>query len=102
LRAEHGGLDLVGRQHQRRQVESLFQDVAHAGLAADRHPLPDQGGDVAIDRAFRGFQLLGDGVRGQRFAGAAEHLDDLKQPVGASHARSLFPKVSFSKCRAGC
>ena len=42
LRAQHRRLDLVGRQHQGRQVEALFEDVAHAGLAADRHALADQ------------------------------------------------------------
>jgi hypothetical protein len=70
LCAEHGGFDLVGRQHQRRQVESLLQNVAHAGLAADRHALSDQGRDVAVDGPLRGFQLHGDGIGGQRFAGA--------------------------------
>ena len=35
LRAEDGGFDFVGGQHQGRQVEAAFQDVAHAGFAAD-------------------------------------------------------------------
>ena len=91
LRAEHAGLDLIGRQHQRRQVESLFQDVAHAGLAADRHALFDQGGDVAVDGPLRGLQLGRDRVRRQRLPGAPEHLDDLEQPVGASHGVVSFP-----------
>ena len=99
LRAEHGGLDLVGRQHQGRQVESLLQDVAHAGLAADRHALSDQGGDVAIDRALGGFQLGGDRIRRQRFAGAPEHLNDLEQPVGTSHGASL---CLFSRAAIRC
>ena len=57
LRPEHAGFDLVRRQHQRRQVESLFQDVAHAGFAADRHALFDQGRYIAIDGSLRGLQF---------------------------------------------
>jgi hypothetical protein len=90
LRAEHRRLDLIGGEHQGRQVKSLFQNIAHAGLAADRHPLFDQGGDVAVDRPLRGFQFGCDRIRGQRFPGAPEHLNDLEQPVGTSHGRSLF------------
>ena len=98
LRAEHGRLDLVGRQHQRRQVESLFQDVAHAGLAADRHALFDQGRDVAVDGPLRGLQLGRDRIRRQRLAGAPEHLNDLEQPVGASHGTSLFVMKAPARC----
>ena len=92
------GLDLVGREHQRRQVESLFQDVAHAGLAADRHALLDQGRDVAVDRPLRGLQFGRDRVRRQRFPGAPEHLNDLEQPVGASHGSSLFSIAAPARC----
>jgi hypothetical protein len=91
LRAEHGRLDLVGRQHQRRQVMPALQHIADAGLPADRHPLPDQGGDVAIDRALGGLELLGDRLGRQRPAGAPQDLDDLEKSVGTSHASSLKP-----------
>jgi hypothetical protein len=90
LRAKHGRLDLVRRQHQGRKVKSLLQDVTHAGLAADRNALFDQGGDVAVDGPLRGFKLGRDRVRRQRFSGAAKHLNDLKQPVGTSHGFSLL------------
>ena len=90
LCAEHGCLDLIGGEHQRRQVESFLQNVTHARLAADRHALPDQGGDVAVDRPLRGLEFGGDCVRRQGFSGAPEHLNDLEQPVGTSHGRSLF------------
>ena len=90
LRAEHGRLDLVGGEHQRRQVKSLLQNIAHAGLTADWHALFHQGRDVAVDRPLRGLQLGCDGIRRQWFPGAPEHLNDLEQPVGASHGASLF------------
>src|ERR1700744_325009 len=90
LCAEHGCLDLVGGEHQWRQVEPLLQDVAHARLAADRHALPDQRGDVAVDRPLRGLELGGDRIRRQGVPGTPEHLNDLEQPVGTSHGRSLF------------
>ena len=63
----------------------LLQHIAHAGLAADRHALADQGGDIAIDRAFGGLQFRRDSVGRGRRAGAAQDLDDLKQPVGSAH-----------------
>ena len=90
LCAEHGRFDFIGREHQRRQVKSLLQDITHAGLTADRHPLFDQGRDVAVDRPLRGLQLGRDRICRQRFPGAPEHLDDLEQPVGTSHGDSLF------------
>jgi hypothetical protein len=78
LRAEHGRLDLVRGEHQRRQVESLLQNIAHAGLAADRHALSDQGRDVAVDRPLRSLQLGRDRICRQGFLGAPEHLNDLE------------------------
>ncbi len=98
LRAEHRRLDLIGRQHQGRQVKTLLQDVAHAGFATDRYALADQGCDVAIDRALRGLKFLGDRIRGQRIAAAPQHLDDLKQPVGASHGKVSL-KVAWKYSR---
>jgi hypothetical protein len=57
LGTQHGGLDLVLCQHQRRQVQPRLQHIANAGLASDRHPLADQVGDVAIDGPLRGLEL---------------------------------------------
>ena len=87
------GLDLIGREHQGRQVETLFQNIAHAGLAADRHALFHQGRDIAVDRPLGSFEFGRDRIRGHGFAGAPEHLDDLEQTIGTSHG-SL---VSFSE-----
>ena len=92
LRAEHAGLDLIRREHQGRQVESLFQDIAHAGFAADRHALFDQGRYIAVDGPLRGLQFGRNRVRRQRLPGASKHLNDLEQPVGPSHGTSLFLK----------
>ena len=87
LRAKHGRFDLIGGEHQGRQVKSLLQNITHAGLTADRHALFDQGRDVAVDRPLRGLQLGRDRICRQWFAGAPEHLNDLEQPVGTSHGR---------------
>ena len=87
LRAERRRLQFIGRQHQRRHVEVAAEDVADAGLAADRRPLPDQVGDVAVDGPLRHFELLGQGAGGDRARRTPEDLDDLKQSVGAAHER---------------
>src|SRR6185437_3676934 len=89
--------DLVGRQHQGRQVKALLENITHARLATDRHALLHERCDIAIDRAFRRLQLGRDGVSGQRFAGAPEHLNDLEKTIGTSHERSQ----SFSNGAAG-
>ena len=57
LGAQHGGLDFVGGQHQRRQIEPGLRHVTDPGLTADRDPLTDQIGDVAIDRPPGGIDL---------------------------------------------
>src|SRR5271169_5822170 len=85
LGAEHGSLDLVGRQHQRRQVQPRLQNVADPGLAADRYPLADKVRDIAIDRPLGGLELGGECRGGYRSGRPAQDLDDLKKPVGASH-----------------
>jgi hypothetical protein len=57
LGARHGGLDFIGGQHQRRQVEPGLQHATDPGLAADGDPRTDQVGDVAIDRPLRCLEL---------------------------------------------
>ncbi len=57
LRAERRRLHFVGSQHERRQVEAALEHIANPGLAANRHPLADQRGDVAINGAPRRFEF---------------------------------------------
>src|SRR6202165_660283 len=93
LCAEHGRFDLIGGEHQRRQVKSLLQNITHAGLTADRHALSHQSCDVAVDRPLRSLQLGCDRICCQWFPGTPEHLNDLEQPVGTSHGASLLALV---------
>ena len=92
LGAQDTGFDLVGRQHQGRQIEPALQHIAHARFAPDRHPLADEGGDVAIDGALGGLQLGRDQVGRVRPAPSAQDLDDLEQAVGASHDPGILPQ----------
>ena len=89
MRAERHRVDLVRRQHQRRQIEAAFQHIADTRFAADRHALAHQSGNVAIDGSFGGLQFLGNRVGRHRLPGAAEDLDDLEQAVGFAH-RLIF------------
>jgi hypothetical protein len=84
-RADRDRLDLVDREHQRRQVEALAQHVAHAGRALDRHAPRLKGGDVAIDGAWRDLELRGERCRGHRLPGAAQGLDDVEKAIRAGH-----------------
>ena len=49
-RAEHESLDLVLREHERREHEARSQDVAHARFAVDMGTLRRQRRDVPVER----------------------------------------------------
>jgi len=89
LRAEHGCLQLIGREHQRWHVEVAVEEIANSGLAADWHSLTNEVGDIAVNRALRNFQLLGKLVGGDRPARPPQDLDDLKQSIGTAHGSLL-------------
>src|SRR3984893_3665308 len=91
LRAEHGRFDLIGGEHQRRQVKSLLQNITHAGLTADRHALSHQDCDVKVDRPLRSIELGCDRSCCQSFPCTPQYLNALEQPVGTSHGASLLP-----------
>src|SRR5204862_2578292 len=69
-------------------------------LASDRHTLADQVGDVAIDGPLRGLELGRERLRGHRLRCTAQDLNDLKEPVGASH-EPLSPDDADSMMAAG-
>jgi hypothetical protein len=91
LRQAHGSHQAwaVGGEHQRGQVEAGSHAVAHAGLALDRHTLRGQVGHVAVHRAQRYLQALGQ-VGGGGQAPAADQLHQLEQAVGASHRAAML------------
>ena len=86
--ADHDGLDLLGREHQRRQVVPLAQDVADAGLAFDRDAPRLQGRDVAIDRARGHFEPVRQHGGRHRPPAAAQGLDDVEQAIGTTQRRA--------------
>ena len=87
--ADQQCLELVLGEHQGRQIVAVAQQVADAGGTFDRHPLPDQFGNIPVDRAHRDLELGREGVGGDGAAGAAQDLDDLEQSVGAPHGYGL-------------
>jgi hypothetical protein len=89
-RAEHHRLDLRLCEHQWRQVEATAQHVADAGFALDWHAGQRQVADVAIDGALGHFELARQPRRGDD-AAAAQQLDDLEEPISASHFLSDGP-----------
>ncbi len=86
---QHHGLQFIGGEHQRRQVEAFSQHVADARFAAHRNAVGHQRGDVAVNRARGDFQFLGNLACRHRPAGAAQDLDDLHQSIGSSHGRTI-------------
>ena len=75
----------AGAEHQRRQVEAGAHAVADAGFAFDRHALLLQVGDIAVHRAQRDLETLGQPLGGGEPA-PAHQLHQLEQTVGTSHA----------------
>ena len=65
-RTDRDRIDLIRCEHQRRQVEAAAQHIADAGGALDRDPARLQGRDVAVDRASRDLEPVGERRRGQR------------------------------------
>jgi hypothetical protein len=82
--AQDQRLELGRREHERRQVVAVAQQVAGAGGAVDRHARADQVSDVAIDGPARDLELVGQRARRDQLA-APQDLDDLEKPVGATH-----------------
>ena len=91
-------LDLLGGEHQRRQVEAAPQNIADAGRSIDRHAPRLQRGDVAIDCADRDLQLIGERGSRHRPARRAQPLYDVEQPVSPPH---LFVPRPAAACRRG-
>ena len=101
LRAQHGGLDLVGRQHQGRHVEALVEHVADAGLATNWDPLSKERSDVAIDGAFGRLEFGRHRIRRDRLFRAAQDLDDLEKTVRFPHVCPLPHPCCTSCCQQG-
>jgi len=85
VRADSDRLDFVDGEHQGRQVEAPAQHVADARRALDRHAAGLQGGDVAIDRARRHFELGRQHRRRHRLRRRAQALDDIEKTVRTTH-----------------
>ena len=84
-RAERQRLDLIFREHQRRQQEAGTQHIADAGLALDFRTHGLQSSDVAIERA-QGYARLARKLRpAHRPAVPAQHLQQVEQAVGSRH-----------------
>jgi hypothetical protein len=54
---EHCRFQFIVREHQRRHVEGAVENVANRSLAADRHPLPYQVGDIARSARINGLTM---------------------------------------------
>ncbi len=86
---QHDCLRLFDGKHQRRQVEAGTQDITDAAFPFDRHAHGLKGGYVAIDRAHRHLQRLGNRLRGDGPARHPQDLDDFEQSRRLAHCR--FP-----------
>ncbi|CAI0346127.1 hypothetical protein BO1005MUT1_470285 [Hyphomicrobiales bacterium] len=96
--ADQDGLDLVGREHQGRQVEPGIKHIADAGLAAHGHALTHQRADVAIDRPHRDIEFGGQGLGGHGTPAATQALDHVEQSFGALHG-VVSPLVFVAETR---
>ena len=80
--AEHERLYFLFGKHQRRQTSP--KHVADARFTIDGDATAHEITDVAVDRAFGYFKLLGQVLRPRQFA-AAQDLDDLEESIGSAH-----------------
>jgi hypothetical protein len=75
----------VALEHQRGDLEGFRKPVTATRLAFDRDAAKRQFVDVAIDRALRNFQPLGEPAR-RNVSAASQQPDDREQTVGTPHA----------------
>src|SRR5581483_4436957 len=92
--AQHQGLDLLLREHQRRQHEARPQDVADTRLAIDMRTLALQRIDVAVERAQRDAEFIGERRPRHRKAVTAQNLDQVEETLGARHALPLRGRLA--------
>ena len=71
-----------------RKVEAASQDIAEPRRALDWHAASLQRGDVAVDRADRHLELVGECRRCDRMRDRAQRLDNVEQAIGSAHPRS--------------
>lgn len=83
-RAEYESLDLLGREHEGRNLIAASQTKADACLTLDRDTRQGQVLNVSIDRALGDAEAPGELVTGQDLA-AAQQQDELEEAVRASH-----------------
>ena len=97
LQPDRNRLDLLAVEHQRRQIIARPHDVADTGRTVDRHARGLQRRDVAIDGAGGDLQRLGKLCGGHRPARAAQQVNQIEEPVRATHDRA--PPSPCSKVR---
>ena len=83
-RAGDQSLDLVGREHDGREIEARAEAVADAGLALDGDAGDGEIADVPIDGALGDLQPAGE-LRGGGQTPPAQVLDDLEEPISAPY-----------------
>lgn len=91
-RAEDERFQLLGAEHQRREVEPLAEGVADARFALDGHARGDEVRDVPVYRPLRDLKVPRQRCGGHDRA-AAQRLDHLEQPVGPPHRHGTMPAV---------
>ena len=96
----HQGFGFVLGKHQRWQLETLAQTVAHTGLALNGHALVLEVRHVAVDGARGHLEAQRERVGGEGSAGAAQVPDDLVEALG-SHG-GLVPASSRTVADNGC
>jgi hypothetical protein len=93
-------LDLVFRQHQRRQEEACPQDGSDPGFPFDGRALRHEIGDVAIDRSLRNLQLYGQLGCGDGVVTATHGLEQTEEAGGTGHASARVDELrAYSRDR---
>jgi hypothetical protein len=92
--------DLVPGEHQGRKIEPRPHHVSDTRLALDGHASAHEIRDVAVDRAFRHFQALGQ-LPGGDEPTTSQILHDLEEAVGPAHLSPSSSRKAPASCRRG-
>lgn len=86
LCAQYSRFDLSRSKHQRREIDPPLKYIAEPGLSPDGNTLPNQGRDVAVNRAPAHLEFVSHLLGSDWSPSPPEDLNDLEEAFGPAQS----------------